>query len=53
VREQAQSLGLFDNKKYNSFMKNDVLKDTPVSDSPLEEVSEEKQKNDFVEITEN
>lgn len=53
VREQAQSLGLFDNKKYNSFMKNDVLKNTPVSDSPLEEVSEEKQKNDFVEITEN
>ncbi len=53
VREQAQSLWLFDNKKYNSFMKNDVLKNTPVSDSPLEEVSEEKQKNDFVEITEN
>lgn len=26
VREQAQSLGLFDSKKYNSFTKNDVLK---------------------------
>lgn len=56
VREQAQSLWLFDNKKYNSFTKNDVLKSTQTSEeiTPLNnELQEENQGSDFVEIQEN
>lgn len=57
VREQAQSLGLFDNKKYNSFTKNDILKksQTPELPEPLpsnDEPQEETRKEDFVEIGE-
>lgn len=56
VRDQAQSLGLFDGKKYNSFTKNDILKNTPASEkvpNSDDEPGEEREKNDFVEITEN
>lgn len=56
VREQAQSLWLFDNKKYNSFTKNDILKQTKTSQEvlpPNNEFQEENQNSDFVEIQDN
>jgi hypothetical protein len=56
VREQAQSLWLFDNKKYNSFTKNDVLKQAQTSQEippSNNESQEENQESDFVEIQEN
>lgn len=57
VREQAQSLWLFDNKKYNSFIKNDVVsKSSEVvkkEEIDVKEVEENSENNDFVEITEN
>lgn len=56
VREQAQSLGLFDTKKYNSFTKNDVLKQSQITQevsSSNNELQEENQGSDFVEIVEN
>lgn len=57
VREQAQSLGLFDNKKYNSFTKNDILKKSQTPELPEtlpsnDEPQEETRKEDFVEIGE-
>lgn len=56
VRDQAQSLWLFDEKKYNSFTKNDVIsKDAPKVESPKMEENvggneNPSQEDDYVEV---
>lgn len=55
VREQALSLWLFDNKKYNSFLKNNIISLVEEKNEAIEgkDNGERNENDDFLEVNEN